>query len=319
MRGNGAGFVTVGDLSDPRLAPYRDQRDQWLRARHRHWMEGREAPEGSTARGLGSDLPGDLFMAEGAGVVGQLLTSPHRVVSALVSEARVEVHRTLLERVAAVAPVFVGSRGVVDELAGFDVHRGVLAVGQRVDPGAWDLVAARSGVAVVLENLANHDNVGGVFRSTRALAAERGGFEHAACVLLTRRCCDPLYRKALRVSMGNALHVPYAELEDWPLGLRRLRELGFVPVALDPAGDAVELAEVAGRFGAGSPGHAGGERPAIILGTEGPGLERETVEAVRACGGVVARIDIEAGADSLNVGVAGAIALRELAGRRGCD
>ncbi len=275
-------------------------------------MEGREAPEGATARGLRAELDGDLFMAEGATVVGQLLTSPHRVVSALVSEARVGVHRELLERVAERAAVFVAPRAVVDELAGFDVHRGVMAVGQRVDPGAWDAVAARSGMAVVLENLANHDNVGGVFRSTRALAGARAGFDHPACVLLTRRCCDPLYRKALRVSMGNALHVPYAKMGDWPGGLVRLRKLGFVPVALDPAADAVEVSEVAGRFGAGAD-----ERPAIILGTEGPGLERGTVEAVRACGGVVARIDIEAGADSLNVGVAGAVAVRELGGRRG--
>lgn len=315
MTWGSAGFVTVRDLSDPWLAPYRDQRDQWLRARHRHWMEGREAPAGSTARGMSPDLPPelplDLFMAEGAGVVGQLLNSPHRVVSALVSEARVETHRELLERVAAVAPVFVAPRGAVDALAGFDVHRGVMAVGQRADPGAWDEVAARSGLAVVLENLANHDNVGGIFRSTRALAGARAGFERPACVLLTRRCCDPLYRKALRVSMGNALHVPYAEVGDWPGALARLRGLGFVPVALDPAADAVDVSEVAGRFGAGSE-----ERPAIILGTEGPGLQRETVEAVRACGGVVARIDIEAGADSLNVGVAGAIALRELGGRK---
>jgi tRNA G18 (ribose-2'-O)-methylase SpoU len=112
--------------------------------------------------------------------------------------------------------------------------------------------------------------------------------------------------------MGNALHVPFAEIEPWPDALGHLVEAGVVPIALDPAADGVEVADLASEF---APA-ADGRRPALIVGTEGPGVRGETLEAVRRVGGCVARIGIDAGADSLNVGVAAAIALRELGGRR---
>ncbi|MEM7622837.1 MAG: RNA methyltransferase [Planctomycetota bacterium] len=305
-------IVPVSDLSDPRLEPYRDQRDQWLRARHRHWMEGREPPGDATPTGMkpSPEFPGGLFMAEGVNVVRQLIQSPHRTVSVLVSEPRAEAFADVFAELPAEVPVFVAPRAQIDVLTGFEIHRGLLACGARVDLGDWSRVAAASGAAVVLENLANHDNVGGIFRSVRALARPRAGFEHAACVLLSPRSCDPLYRKALRVSMGNALHVPFATIEPWPDAIDRFVRGGFVPVALDPSARNPEVAELSERFRAGS------ERPALVMGTEGPGLRPETVERVRTAGGVVARLDIEPAADSLNVGVAAAIALRELGGRR---
>lgn len=312
--------MPVGDLDDPRLAPYRNQRDQWLRARHRHWMAGEDAPAGTSATGLPevADLPGDLFMAEGVNVVRQLIRSPHRTLSVLVSEPRVPAFEDVFAELSPDVPVFVAPREKIDRLTGFEIHRGLLACGVRRDAGDWRDVAASSGTAVVLEDLANHDNVGGIFRSVRALAGPRPGFEHPACVLLSPRCCDPLYRKALRVSMGNALHVPFATIEPWPAAVGSLAEIGFVPVTLDPGGEHPEVAEVASACRART-GRFASARPAIVLGTEGPGLRAETIEAARNAGGVVARLDVEPAADSLNVGVAAAIALRELGGRRPSD
>ncbi|MEM1184617.1 MAG: RNA methyltransferase [Planctomycetota bacterium] len=303
-------LITVSDLDDPRLEPYRDQRDQWLRARHRHWMEGREAPPGATATGMADlpGIPGDLFMAEGVNVVRQLIRSPHQTLSALVSEPKVDVFRDVLSELPDGVPVFVAPRARIDGLTGFQVHRGLLACGARVDAGDWRRVASGAGLVVVLEDLANHDNVGGIFRSVRALAGPREGAEYPAAVLLSPRCCDPLYRKALRVSMGNALQVPFAAIP-WIEGISGLVELGFVPIALDPGDDHPEVAELATRFD-------GTVRPALVMGTEGPGLREQTIRKVRDQGGIVARLAIEAEADSLNVGVAAAIALRELGGRR---
>jgi len=308
-------LIRVSDLDDLRLEPYRDQRDQWLRARHRHWMAGREAPEGATATGMPKtpEFPRGLFMAEGVNVVRQLVRSEHQTLSILVSEPQVDAFADVFAELPEGVPVFVAPRDRIDRLTGFEVHRGLLALGARAAPadgsGDWRVLAASAGVVVVLEDLANHDNVGGVFRSVRALAAARPGVEHPAAVLLSPRCCDPLYRKALRVSMGNALHVPFATIEPWPDALAELPALGCTPVALDPGSEHPEVAELAARF-------TGGARPALVMGTEGPGLRPATIDAVRKANGIAARLDINPAADSLNVGVAAAIALRELGGRR---
>ena len=124
-----------------------------------------------------------------------------------------------------------------------------------------------------------------------------------ACVLLTPRCCDPLYRKALRVSMGNALHVPFAFLDDWPGDGRSLSASGCELLAMTPAHDSVDL-------GALEP--TPGRTPAVLMGTEGPGLASETLEMVGEAGGRPVRIDIDDDADSLNVSVACALALHRL-------
>lgn len=236
-------------------------------------------------------------------MVRQLISSPHETLSVLVSEHRLEHHLPYLEGLPAGVPVYVADRGSIDEIAGFSIHRGLLACGRRRDPGSALEIASRSGVVVVLEDLANHDNVGGVFRCVRALVPPRTGCESPACVLLSPRCCDPLYRKALRVSMGNALHVPFAAVEDWPGGLVSIIESGFEPLALTPSVDAEAVSEIC---------LDSDRRPMLILGTEGPGLASKTMDMVRRAGGRAVRIEIEPEADSLNVAVACALALHRV-------
>jgi tRNA G18 (ribose-2'-O)-methylase SpoU len=254
----------------------------------------------------GTGLPGDLFIAEGDKVVAQLISSPHETLSVMVSAHRLEHHRPFLAGLDPETPVFVVGREIIDGVAGFAIHRGLLALGRRVDPGDALELARSSGVVIVLEDLTNHDNVGAVFRNARALATPVPGKAHPACVLLTPRCCDPLYRKSLRVSMGNALHVPFATIEDWPSGLGALAAAGCEPLAMALTEDADDLATLRP-----DPDRV----PMLIMGTEGPGLSSKTLDAVRSGGGRVTRIDIEPEADSLNVSVACAVALHRLRSR----
>ncbi len=296
-------LIPIDDPDDPRLVPFANQRDQWLRARHRPALTWEAAHPEAT----GTGLPGDLFIAEGDKVVAQLVASPHTTLAVMVSAHRLEHHRPFLAGVDPEVPVYAVGRAIIDTVAGFNIHRGLLALGQRVDPGpAADLVA-RAGLVVVLEDLTNHDNVGGVFRNVRALARPRPvcrpDAEFPACVLLSPRCCDPLYRKSLRVSMGNALHVPFATVGDWPEGLAGVAAAGGDLLAMTPGTGSVDLRAVRSE-----PGRV----PVVIMGTEGPGLASKTLEMVRSLGGRAVRIDIEDDADSLNVSVACAVALHHL-------
>ena len=187
-------LIPIHDLADPRLLPFANQRDQWLRARHRPHLTGESAHPDST----GTGLPGDLFIAEGDKVVAQLIASPHETLSVMVSEHRLEHHIPFLEGLDPAVPVYTVARSVIDKVAGFNIHRGLLACGRRTEQGAPTDLVRQAGLAVVLEDLTNHDNVGGIFRNVRALAPAnppwKPGAEFPACVLLTPRCCDPLYR-----------------------------------------------------------------------------------------------------------------------------
>ena len=297
----------VRNLEDPRLLPFRNQKDQWLRARHRAGSSG----SGGSGTGLDPGVPGDLFMAEGLALLERLLGSPHAVRSVLVSEHRLDAAGPVLERVPSGSDVFAAPRDVVAEIVGFDLHRGVLACGRRVETHTAEDLIERAGLLVVLEGLSNHDNVGSIFRSVDALAPRGEGFEPRAGVLLTPGCCDPLYRKALRVSMGAALRVPFAEIGDWPDRLGSIAAAGCRPVVLTPGEDAADLAGLLAQSGV--PG--GGERFALLLGAEGPGLSGRALAACDRVGGVRGRIGIEPGVDSLNVGVAAGIALHRLRSR----
>jgi len=293
---NRPNLIRIDDLDDPRLVVFANQRDQWLRARHRPHLTG-QAPHPNAT---GTGLPGDLFIAEGDKVVAQLISSPHETLSVMVSEHRLAHHLPFLDGLDPGVPVYVAARDVVDKITGFAIHKGLLACGQRINQGTPTQLAQRSALVVILEDLTNHDNVGGIFRNVRALAAPSPAREFPACVLLTPRCCDPLYRKSLRVSMGNALHVPFAFLDSWPEDLNKLANAGCEPLAMTPAKDSTDLTEfrsVSDRV------------PAIIMGTEGPGLASKTLDQVRALGGRALKIDIQPEADSLNVSVACAIAL----------
>ncbi len=251
-----------------------------------------------------ADLVGrrGVFIAEGELVVRTLLdrhreSGRFRAESVLLNRTRLGAMNDALVGLGADCPVYVAEQGVMDEIVGFHIHRGVLACGTLHEPmtmpGLIKQAGADGGPIVVLEDLANHDNIGGVFRNSAAFGASG--------VLLTKRCCAPLYRKALRVSMGHVLSVPYAAIGSVEEACAALRSGGWTTLALTPDDRAPLLNELVGS------GELGG-RVAILLGAEGPGL---TETAMRSADHRV-RIPIAEGVDSLNVVVAGAIALSAL-------
>jgi tRNA G18 (ribose-2'-O)-methylase SpoU len=265
--------VEVTGTGDPRLADY--------------WT----IPDPDLLRSRG------LFVAEGRHVVRRLLASTRfRTRSLLLTPA---AHRGLTDVLPLVPdiPVFVVSQEAMNTVAGFNIHRGCLAAGERPPAQKWELVAAGARVVVALERVANADNVGGIFRNAAAFGAD--------AVLLGPGCADPLYRKAIRTSMGAALQVPFAAMDDWPADLRRLGALGFGLWALSPARDALPLRDVvAQRVSA-------AERIVLLVGHEGEGLSPAALEAAD----VRVRIPMSGGVDSLNVAASAAIALYELTQR----
>ncbi|KUP95302.1 TrmH family RNA methyltransferase [Thermobifida cellulosilytica] len=261
--------IEVADPADDRLADYVRLRDSSLR-------RSLEAEHG-------------LFLAEGEKVVRRALRAGYRPRSLLLTRRR----RTVLDDVAAEfsAPVYVVDDAVAESLVGFHLHRGVLAsFHRRPLPGVAEVVADARRV-VVLEDIVDHTNVGAIFRSAAGLGVD--------AVVLAPRCADPLYRRAVKVSMGAVFTLPYARLDNWYNGLEDLRRRGFTLLALTPAPDAVPLAEAVDGDG----------RYALLLGTEGDGLSSRWI----AQADVRARIPMAArDVDSLNVTAAAAIACYEL-------
>lgn len=275
----GLNLVEIESLDHPGVACYRNRRDRDLQA---------------LTANLGDDGTG-LFMAEGRLVVEALIASRFEVASVLVSQERFEAIQPSLAGLDDRTPVYLAAQGVMDEIVGFQIHRGILAAGIR--PPAPEpketLQAARA--ALVLEGVANHDNVGGLFRTLSALAGPK------SAVLLDPTCCDPLYRKSIRVSMGHALRVPFARVKQWPAGLGIARTAGFRIVALDTAQTSTPLDEFESSLPADT-------RVALMLGAEGPGLTPEASEWADER----VRIPMAPGVDSLNIVVAAGIALSRL-------
>jgi len=262
----------VADPDDPRLEPYRAIRERDLVGR-----QGRFVVEGEVVL--------RLMLARGR----------FRLESVLLSQRRWAGSPALVAALPEGVPLLVAEDSVIEAVAGFAVHRGVLAIGLRgasmlpealiVDPPARALVVAAIG-------LANHDNMGGLFRNAAAFGAD--------AVLLDETCCDPLYRKAIRVSVGAALVTPFARGGSAQALLTALEEAGFACFALTPAG-ALDL------------NHARPPaRAALLLGAEGPGLPEALLERVTTL-----RIAMAGGLDSLNVATASGIALHHffVAGR----
>jgi tRNA G18 (ribose-2'-O)-methylase SpoU len=237
-----------------------------------------------------------LFVAEGRLPVTRLLEERRfSVHSVAATPAAARALAPLLERLGDI-PVCVCEPAVLEAITGFNFHRGCLALGRR--PAAALPLAgfARATRLVALEGVGNPDNVGGLFRVALALGAEG--------VILDAASADPLYRKAIRTSMAASLRVPFTRVEPWPSGLDGLRHgHGFRVLALTPADAAVAIEEVNVQPG---------ERLILLLGSEGEGL---TPAAMRYADMTV-RIPIDRRADSLNVVVAGAIALRALRAKR---
>jgi tRNA G18 (ribose-2'-O)-methylase SpoU len=257
----------VVSADDPRIGDYRALTDLELRTR---W----EPPNG-------------LFIAEGELVIRRALRAGYRLRSILVDEKRVEQFADLPDD----AVVYAGAPDVLEAITGFHVHRGVLGSFHRRDlPSLAELVAAARRL-VVLEGLNTHTNLGALFRSAAALGID--------AIVLSPNCADPLYRRAVRVSMGEVFAIPYAKAEAWPEGLKVVRDAGFRLLALTPGADAVALPELTA---------ADRQRPALMLGAEGPGL----THAALAASDVRVAIPMQNGVDSLNVATAAAIAFYEL-------
>jgi len=235
-----------------------------------------------------------LFVAEGRVVLEKAVrVIPERLESVLVAEHRLPGLADVLAGLPEATPVYAAGQAVMDQIVGFPIHRGVLAVGRRPEASAEALLAGLPERALVvgLVGIANHDNMGGIFRNAAAFGA------HA--VLLDDTCCDPLYRKAIRVSVGAALTIPFARAGDAAGLVGALRKADFEAVALSPAG-AVELRDFAPA-----------PRTALLFGAEGPGLP----EAVLARTSTV-RIAMAGGFDSLNVATTSGIVLHHfVAGR----
>jgi tRNA G18 (ribose-2'-O)-methylase SpoU len=261
--------TAISDPFDPRIALYRGVTDAVLLREH------------------------GLFVAEGRLVVRRLLSeSTLAAVSVLVTEPARESLGALLDARPDL-PVYVAPQAVLNDVAGFNIHRGCLALGRRADRPidlASPLAAAR---VVVLEAVSNADNVGGIFRSAAALGA--------GAVLLAPGCCDPLYRKAIRTSIGATLVVPFGHVRSARHAADALREAGYLAVALTPAPDATTLAEAAAI-------HGSRRRLALVAGAEGDGLTPDALD----CADLRVRIPMTTGVDSLNVNVAVGIALDRL-------
>src|SRR5215207_5429331 len=233
-----------------------------------------------------------LFIAEGRLVVRRLLTQTRLTTrGVLVTPTALRaVEDALLAQPR--VPVFVVPQDVMDRVTGFNIHRGCLAAGERPADADWRTYTADAQRVVVLERVGDADNVGAVFRSAAAFGAD--------AVLLAPGCADPLYRKAIRTSMGAALTMRFAAADPWPSMLADLAEHHWAVAALTPAADATPLRDFSSATRQ--------RRVAMVLGHEGDGV---TKEALAACEYRV-RIPIEASVDSLNIAMAAAIALYEL-------
>ena len=252
----------IDGIDDPRIAPYARVGDPaWLRDR-------------------------GLFVAEGRLVVSRLLeTTRYEIHSVLVTPA---AFAALRDAVPAAIPLYVAQQSLLDSITGFKFHRGCLALVKRPSPAGVPAGASR---LVALEAVGNPDNVGGIFRVAAAFGVD--------AVLLDPSCGDPLYRKAIRTSMGATLTMPFARLERWPNALNDLKDQGFRVLALTPRTEARSLDEEVRDL----PG-----RWILLAGAEGPGLS----EAALATANVHVRIPIVESVDSLNVTVAVGIALSRL-------
>ena len=260
----------ITSLSDPRLDPYRDVRDKDLRGRDR------------------------LFMAESDLVIRRLLRQPDRLHSLFLSPTRLEALGTALHTVPDEIPIFVAPVDLMTQVAGFHIHRGVLAAGRRPtraelrpEVALADLRGRDELCLLVAEGLTNVDNIGALFRNGAAFGVDG--------ILLDPACCDPLYRKAIRVSMGHVFSIPWAVSTAWPDDLAWLqRELGVTVIAAELDDRSVPLWEI-----------PRGPKRAFLFGAEATGVSAEVRESCDA----LVEIPMAPGVASLNVSVTSAIVL----------
>ncbi|MBA3410729.1 MAG: RNA methyltransferase [Geodermatophilaceae bacterium] len=267
--------IEIRDPADPRLADFHDL------------THADRRPDRPGGRGL--------VIAEGVPVVARLLASSYRLRAVLGVASRIEALAAELADVP--APVYTAAPEVMAQAVGFHLNRGVLASADR--PPTWsveDLIGSARLIAV-LEGVNDHENLGSMFRNAAALGVD--------AVLLGPGCADPLYRRAVRVSMGHVLAVPFTELSAsprfaaWPGAIKELQVSGFSVLAMTPAPGSVVLHDL---------DPARHLRRAVLVGAEGPGLSEEAMAAAD----LQVRIPMRSGVDSLNVATAAAIAFAHL-------
>lgn len=249
--------IDIADVDDPRLEPYRDVKDRDLTGRH------------------------GVFMAEGKVVLERLFVSPVAVcINMLTTSERLKTLDIsgLVDKV----PIYVVPQAVMDAVAGFPIHRGYLALGRYVPKQSLTDVLTKPKVRVLaLSAIANTDNMGGLMRNAAAFGVD--------AVILDAECCDPLYRKAIRVSVGGVLKVPHYRVDDL---VATFREYDLTAYALSPSGQ-ITLDAIVPPV-----------RSAFVFGAEGPGLRQEVMAACESV-----RIDMHGGFDSLNVATTSGIVL----------
>ena len=259
--------ITIRDADDPRVAPYVSIRERDLTGR------------------------GDHFIVEGRVTLSVLVErSRFPVESIFILERRLPALQEVLARLPGKVPVYTADQAVFDAVAGFHVHRGILACARRTQTGDLEQIAARPRLVAGF-GLSNHDNVGALMRNAAGLGA--GG------MILDGESCDPLYRKAIRVSAGTSLWMPW-----WRGGngldlLETLKRAGHTVWALTPDPAAEILWNLPPP-----------DRLTLLVGAEGPGLSRDVIEACQPV-----RIPMAGGVDSLNVATAAAIALAHVCAR----
>jgi len=276
-QGQGQGRLTrIDDPSDPRIAEFTAMRDKDLAGR------------------------GDQFIAEGRVVLQALLDAQagsRRFVieKALMLENRVDGAGDLLDRIDPDCPIYVAGREVLDAAVGFAMHRGILAVGRHVPAASFSDFLTQlpeQALLVVACGISNHDNIGGIFRNAGVFGADG--------IVLDSTCCDPLYRKAIRVSVGAALRVPFCRAGALDEMVEQLSAHGFEVAGLSPRGAETLSAYTPGR------------RLALLAGTEGEGLPADLIGRIKTL-----RIEQAPAMDSLNVATATGIALWHAATRMG--
>jgi tRNA G18 (ribose-2'-O)-methylase SpoU len=259
--------ILINALGDPRIDGYRQIKERDLVGR----------------RGE--------FIAEGEVVLRTLIkAAPWRIESVLLTQRQAERLQPLLDGLPDKVARYVAPQALMDQIVGFQIHRGILALGRRgprLDPDALLAGLGERAMVVVLCGIGNHDNMGGIFRNAAAFGADG--------VLLDSTCCDPVYRKAIRVSVGASLTTPFAVLEAKGDILALLDRHGFEALAFSPSGTA-RLRDV-----------RRGNRVAVLLGAEGPGLSAELMARSRTVS-----IEMASDLDSLNVATTCGIALHHL-------
>lgn len=240
-----------------------------------------------------------IFIAESPTVIEVALNSGCEPIALLTDERLINgAVKEIIERLPDI-PIYIAEREVLCRLTGFELTRGALCAMRRPEPKTLDTLCREAKRVAVLEAIADSTNIGALFRSAAALNVD--------AVLITPTCCDPLCRRAVRVSMGTVFQVPWGKIgdapSDWPeRGIEKLHELGFKTVAMALTDKTVDIDD---------PTLAAEEKLAIILGTEGDGLAKKTI----ASSDYTVKIPMSGGVDSLNVAAAGAVAFWELAAR----